>query len=72
MYVSPGGRVLFNNTICDVDVYDANYNIYTKGVLTDPYDFQEGQYYVSVGSCYKWGSGPLTVQSNVLYNPLAQ
>lgn len=77
-----GNVVLDNDSESDVKMkmFDSNYNPYevrgAYGLMSNEWrgntsvNFKAGQYYITPESCK--GNGGFSVQSNVLYNPLAQ
>ncbi len=79
MYLSAPGNVMVNSEHTVLSVYDANYNEYSPSnnepynyVENGSYSFAAGQYYLTPSCNSKYGCSSFSVQSNVLYNPLAQ
>ncbi len=68
MYVSDVGNVVFGG--CGlIKVYDANFNAHGS-FHAGSHEFNTGQYYVQKGGIHP--KCTLSINSNVLYNPLAQ
>ena len=73
MYVAQKGRAVITGQ-GDFFVYDTNFNQINENtnLKIQGMTLNTGHYYVSVWNCYKKGDGRFTINSNVLYNPLAQ